>query len=84
MTRKNLPNVEVIPEIKIKLIGEDISSKLITLQSGDDTYSATTGSAGGCTVKNIKAGQYDVTIDDAVVDTIIVSSENTEFEITIE
>ena len=83
--KKNLPDSEVIPVISLRLVGKDIANKTLTLKSDSlGEYSSTTGSAGGCTVKNIKAGTYTVSIGESVMDTITVSSENIEFEITIE
>ena len=60
-----LPEGEVIPEISLKFNGADVANKEVTLTSTEnpaDTYTATTGSAGGCTIKNIKTGVYSVKI----------------------
>ena len=58
-----LPEGEVIPEISLKFNGADVANKEVTLTSTEnpaDTYTATTGSAGGCTIKKIKEGTYSV------------------------
>lgn len=82
-----LPEGEVIPEISLKFNGADVANKEVTLTSTEnpaDTYTATTGSAGGCTIKNIKTGVYSVKIgENTLSDNITVNSTNTSFEFTI-
>ena len=44
----------------------DVANKEVTLTSTEntaDTYTGTTGSAGGCTIKNIIEGTYHMSIE---------------------
>lgn len=57
---------------------------LISTENPVDVYTATTGSAGGCTIKNIKTGVYSVKIgENTLPDNITVNSTNTSFEFTL-
>ncbi|WP_305554629.1 hypothetical protein [Methanobrevibacter sp. V74] len=79
-----LPEPKVIPEISIKLNGTDVASKTVTLTDGVNTYTGTTGSAGGCTIKNILEGTYHVSVESNNLNDIIVSETNTSFEFTLD
>ena len=42
-------------------LGEGIENAIITMKKGTDTYSGKTGSAGGCTIKDVPFNTYNVT-----------------------
>lgn len=43
-------------------LDEAIGNAIVTLTKGEETYSGKTGSAGGCTIKNVPFGTYNVLI----------------------
>ena len=69
-------------------LDEPIENAIVTLIKDEDSYSGKTGTAGGCTIKNVPFGTYDVL---ATVDTYIdveqqftVEAENNNLIITFE
>lgn len=65
-----------------------VSSVVVTLSNGTDEYTGTTGKAGGCTIRDVPYGDYDVS---AVVDgyltydgDLTVDNENVDLNITLE
>lgn len=64
-----LPSNKVNPEtvnIGVTVTTEDNSSvqgAVVSLTKGTEEYTGVTGSAGGCNIKNVPTGQYELNID---------------------
>ena len=67
--------------------GDDVSGAAITLAFGDETYTGTTGTAGGCSISNVPYGTYTVTATKTgnpnYTATVTVSRKNTDLPITL-
>lgn len=67
--------------------GDDVSGAAITLAFGDETYTGTTGTAGGCNISNVPYGTYTVTATKTgyanYSGTVTVSRKNTDLPITL-
>ena len=67
-------------------LDEAIGNAIVTLTKGEETYSGKTGSAGGCTIKDVPFGTYNVLATaDSYVDVeqqFTVEAENNNLMIT--
>ena len=43
--------------------GSAVNDAIVKLTKNGEEYTGTTGSKGGCTIKNVPVGQYNVSID---------------------
>lgn len=81
---------EKFSNISVLVTDEDnnpVNQATVTINDGVNDYVGTTGTAGGCTIKNVPFGNYDVTttaegfITD--IDTLTVNSESMSLEIML-
>lgn len=86
----HFPQLEVNPEtttVTVTVTSKDdkVASAKVTLTGDENSYTGTTGSAGGCSLKDVEVGTYTVTATATgyknYTGTVNVSSENNSISI---
>jgi len=80
--------VNISASVKDKTTSVGIQGVNITLTAGAETFTGTTGSAGGCTLNNVPVGSYTVTATKTgyteYTGDLTVTSETTSLTIELE
>lgn len=85
------PDTKITADIAVTVLDADnkpINGASVTVSNGEEEYTGNTGSAGGCNIRNVPLGDYNVTTikTDYIIsedDITVVAGENT-LEIILE